>query len=110
MVLPLILAVVLAAAAAGAVAGIAIAVARITYTLLMDWFQSNRHRVRQQPSLQQITVDVTGAISSGNAKVIHTGLFDPVREEFVESTLYESSSIDPKVAKAHRDDKVVIWQ
>ena len=109
MVIPLLVAVVLSAAATGAVAGIAIAVARITYTLIMDFFTKHRNRVRQNQNLARITADVSNDIKSGNVKTIYTGLFDPVQQEFVESDVYESSNVDPRIAEAHEDSRVVIW-
>jgi hypothetical protein len=109
MVLSLILTVVLGAAIAGAAAGIVTAVKRITYTLIMDFFLSRWRHVRDNPGLVRVTADVTSAIQGGDVKRIHTGLFDQVRQEFVESSIYESSSVDPVIARAHGDRKVVIW-
>jgi hypothetical protein len=110
MVLPLIVAAVLTAVSAGAVIGIAIAVARITYTLIMDFFLRFRNRIRSNPDLKAITVDVNRAIATGGAKVIQAGLFDTRQQEFVESTAYESTSVDSEVSAAHRNHQVVIWQ
>jgi len=107
--IPIIFAVTWKAAAVGVAAGIVTAVSRITYTLIMDFFLRHRSRTSNNPSLQRVTSDVTDAIRDGNVKRIYTGLFDPVQQEFAESTIYESSSVDPEVIRAHRDSKVVIW-
>jgi hypothetical protein len=110
MVLPLIVAAVLTAVGTGAAIGIAVAVARITYTLIMDFFRAFQNRIRHNPDLKAITVDVNRAMATGGVKVIQAGLFDTRQQEFVESTAYESSAVDSEVQQAHRNHQVVIWE
>lgn len=107
MVLPVVAWIIIGAITAGAAVGVAVAVARITYSLITEFFQKFRHRVRENPNL--IPFSALDALKSGNVKRMHVGLFNPLTEAVVEAAAYESSQVDAQVAEAHRDSTVVVW-
>lgn len=109
MPIPLIIALIAAAAGTGALVGVAIAVARITYNLLLGWFQKRNHAVDRNADLVRVSSRVADAIESGSVTRIHTGLWDSANKNFVDSDIYESNRIDPDVAQAHERSEVVIW-
>lgn len=104
MVLPLIGLILLGLAGIGAVT--VIAVALVTFALLVDWFTDRAAQVQTDPDKMAVTV--AEDIRSGNVSYIQ-GIFDTSTSKFTEARRVQGKDSEAKVKDAHSTHKVAIW-
>ena len=91
-----------------AAAGLAIVVlVLLKWDKIIDWFRGRQEL--KQSDKDNIAFTLQEKLSNGHFKTIE-GIFNKESNELLDGEVYESEKIDQKLAEAHRNEPLVIYE